>query len=87
MKTLLMLLFCPGYLARMPKDEPGDYVAEAYSLSFAGYEWVRSSVTVSGRRAAYKRARWEALKLQIWGAVHSECAIKWRIVQPKPETV
>lgn len=77
MKTLLMRLFCPEFLAKMPPNTPGQYLAEAGTVSFCGHRWMRVSIPVSGRRAAYLRARWEALKLDWFGHTHPESEIVW----------
>jgi len=77
MRTLLMLLFCPEFLRRIPQNTPGQYLAEAGTVSFCGHRWMRVSVPVSGRRAAYLRARWEALKLDWFGSTSPESTIVW----------
>ena len=86
MKFLLMLLFCPEFLVKMPRaNTPGEYLAEAGTVSFCGHHWMRVSVSVSGRRAAYLRARWEALKLDWFGHTHSESEIVWRVIGVRVE--
>lgn len=77
MKFLLMLLFCPEFLRKLPLDARGQYLAEAGTVSFCGHRWMRVSVPISGRRAAYLRARWEALKLDWFGHTHPESEIVW----------
>ena len=62
-KEVLCRLFCPGYLERMPKeDEPGQYVAEAFTTTIRGYGRVVYSERAEGLIAAYKLARWLGLK-------------------------
>lgn len=63
MKTLLMWILCPRYFADMPKDEPGTWVACSISIHYFGHREEREIREVEGLRAAYKTARWLALKL------------------------
>ena len=81
MKTLLLLLFAPRYLSDMPADAPGSYEAVALTAS----PWYRAECAVErveGRRAAYRRARWLALKLdQSTKSSALEVGVIWQIRQ------
>lgn len=56
-----MLLLCPEFLAKMPKDEKGEFYAIAGTFYFDSYP--KFSLKMKSKRKAYLRARWEALKL------------------------
>lgn len=66
LKLRLMIRYCPEFEARMPKDEPGDWYAEAIvAYGYWGNKYrVVASKKVAGLRQAYITARWLALKAQ-----------------------
>lgn len=68
---------CPNFYREMPEDAPGDYVAAAHTAGFfCGRVW--KSEIVSGRRAAYIRARELALDCD---RNTRECAVRWSITR------
>jgi|688.fasta_scaffold1156505_1 hypothetical protein len=81
MKTLLLLLFAPGYDAQMPPDDDKTYIAGAYVYSPWYKQWPVER-TVTGRRKAYKAARWEALMLD-WSTVSRMCGVDWYLKEVK----
>lgn len=64
----LMRKYCPDFEAKMPEDAPGRYeVAAIIRGGYWGFYWKQiNTEIVEGRRHAYLRARWLALKAQFW---------------------
>jgi hypothetical protein len=80
MKLLLLMLCVPDFLRDMPPRQAGVFIAETSSVS-PWFRWVRYSKKVNGRRRAYIRARWEALKVD-WITSSPECGVTWSVYQP-----
>ena len=81
-KERMMLRLCPEYLKRMPEDKPGAYVAEAIVSTgyWADNHYVVASKNVAGFLAAYKTARWMALKAQFrYPAWLYDCGIHYGV--------
>ena len=75
MKSLLLLLFAPEYLKRMPKDDMRLYEAGAYTHYLCNQNPPEKQI-VRGCRDAYKVARWLALKLD-WSFCGPNLGVRW----------
>ena len=82
MKSILLRLFAPNYLADMPEDKPGVCVASWATTSPFRPPINKGFATVKGLRKAYKVARWGALMLD-WdlprGGAWKEVGVEWRV--------
>jgi hypothetical protein len=81
MKSLLLLLFAPEYLKRMPKDDNLLYEAGAFT-HYLFHQNPPEKMIVRGRRDAYKVARWLALKLD-WSFCSPSLGIRWYLEEIK----
>lgn len=85
MKTLLMWLFCPRYFADMPKDgESGPWVAVAIRHSLGRREEYIWQLVSGDLRAAYKMARWLALKADFALGLETR-GIEWAVRRPSEQ--
>lgn len=83
-QRLLCRWMCPRFIADMPEDKPGMWVACAIKVSHRGRleDELRH---VQGLRNAYTTARWLALKLD-W-RLHPELGVEWAVRELKQGNV
>ena len=74
-KIIILFLFAPRFFRDMPSMQSGMFIAGAYKKS-PWYSHTPETMEIYGRRRAYVRARWLALKLD-WHRASNEVEIIW----------